>query len=133
MQVERRKFLEYLAVASVAPASVLTGSQGAKDMYGLIAKLTIVPGKREEMIRILRESAADMPGCLSYITAKETTDENVIWVTEVWDSVSSHDASLSLPSVKNSISQARAIVSSFDKIAVTSPAWGVGLEPGHTH
>ena len=41
-------------------------------MYGLIVKLTIVPGKRDEMIRILWESAADMPGCLSYIVAKDS-------------------------------------------------------------
>jgi hypothetical protein len=31
-------------------------------MYGLIAKLTVVPGGREEMIGILKENAADMAG-----------------------------------------------------------------------
>jgi len=111
----------------------VAGSQGANDMYGLIVKLTAVPGKREELIRILRESAGDMPGCLSYVVAKDSAEENTLWVTEVWDSVTRHDASLSLPSVKNAIPQAKAIVLSFDKIAVTSPAWGVGLEPGHAH
>jgi quinol monooxygenase YgiN len=102
-------------------------------MYGLVVKLTAVHGKREELIRILRESAGDMPGCLSYVVAKDSTDGYTLWVTEVWDSVTSHDASLSLPSVKNAIPQAKAIVSSFDKIAVTSPVWGVGLEPSHAH
>jgi quinol monooxygenase YgiN len=96
-------------------------------MYGLIVKLTVVPGTREEMIGILRESAVDMPGCVSYIVAKDSAEENTIWVTEVWDSAASHDASLSLPSVKNAIPRAKAIVSSFNKVAVTSPAWGVGL------
>jgi quinol monooxygenase YgiN len=100
--------------------------QGANDMYGLIVKLTIVAGKREEMIRILKESAANMPGCFSYVVAKDAADENVLWVTEVWDSAASHDASLSLPSVKNAIPQAKEIVSAFDKIAVTTPVWGVG-------
>jgi hypothetical protein len=38
-----------------------------------------------------------MPGCLSCIVAKDSADENVIWVTEVWDSIASHDALLSLP------------------------------------
>ena len=59
--------------------------------------------------------------------AKDSADENSIWVTEVWDSVASHDASLSLPSVKNAIPQAKGIISSFEKIAVTSPVWGAGL------
>ena len=98
-------------------------------MYGLIAKLTIVPGKREDMIHILRESAADMPGCLSYVVAKDASDENVLWVTEVWDGQASHEASLSLPAVKNAIPQARGIVSNFEKAAVTTPVWGVGLPP----
>jgi len=65
MQVDRRKFLQYLAVARAVPASVLAGSQGVQDMYGLIVKLTIIPGKREEMIKILREGAVEMPGGVS--------------------------------------------------------------------
>lgn len=96
-------------------------------MYGLIVKLTVIPGRREEMIGILRESAADMPGCFSYVVAEDSADENAIWVTEVWDSAASHDASLALPAVKNAIPRAKAIVANFEKIAATSPVWGVGL------
>ena len=102
-------------------------------MYGLIVKLTVAPGKREEMIRILKESAAHMPGCFSYVVAKDSADENVLWVTEVWESATSHDASLSLPSVKNAIPQAKQIVSAFEKIAVTAPVSGVGPPPAHFH
>jgi len=94
-------------------------------MWGMIVKVTLVPGKRAEMIAILKESAADMPGCLSYIVAKDAADENAIWVTEVWDSMASHDASLSLPAVKRAKSRAKAIVSNFEKITVTNPVWGV--------
>jgi len=72
-------------------------------MYGLIVKLIAVPGKRDEMIAILKESAANMPGCVSYVLAKDSSDENLVWVTEVWESAASHDASLSLPSVKNAM------------------------------
>jgi quinol monooxygenase YgiN len=96
-------------------------------MWGLIAKITVLPSKREEMIEILRESAANMPGCLSYVVAKDAADENTIWVTEVWDSEASHDVSLSLPAVKNAIPRGKAAVSNFERIAVTSPVWGVGL------
>ena len=99
-------------------------------MYGLIAKLTTVAGKREEMIAMLKESAADMPGCLSYIVAKDAADANVVWVTEAWDSQASHDASLSLPAVKQAIPRARAIVANFERIGQTSPVWGVGLPSG---
>ena len=73
-----------------------------------------------------------MPGCLSYIVAKDATDET-IWVTEVWDSMASHEASLSLPAVKNAIPRGKAMVSNFEKIAVTNPVWGAGLPPAHAH
>lgn len=96
-------------------------------MYGLIVKMTIVPGKRDEMILILKDSAADMAGCLSYVVAKDTADENALWVTEVWDSSASHDASVSLPRVKNAIPQTKPLVTNLEKIAATNPVWGQGL------
>ncbi|MBV9500290.1 MAG: antibiotic biosynthesis monooxygenase [Acidobacteriaceae bacterium] len=96
--MDRRRFLEYLGAITVTP--VLAGSQEASGMYGLIARITVHPGKRDEMIDVLRGSAADMPGCFGYVVANDSADENVLWVTEVWDSLGSHDASLSLPTVK---------------------------------
>ena len=125
MQIERRTFLECLVAVTFMP--VLAGSQEASGMWGFIAKVTLFPGKRDEMIGVLKESAADMPGCLSYVVAKDAAHENTIWVTEVWDSVASHDASLSLPAVKNAIPRGKALVSNFERIAVTSPVWGAGL------
>jgi quinol monooxygenase YgiN len=66
------------------------------EMYGLISKITAVAGKREELIAILLYSISDMPGCLSYIVARDTTDAGSIWVTEAWDNQASHEASLVL-------------------------------------
>jgi quinol monooxygenase YgiN len=123
--------LEYLGAVALTP--VLTGSQEVSGMWGLIAKITLVPGKRDEMIEILKESAADMPGCLSYVVAKDAVDEDTIWVTEVWDSMASHDASLSLPAVKNAIPRGKTMISNFERIAVTSPVWGAGLRAAHAH
>jgi quinol monooxygenase YgiN len=129
--MERRTFVERLA--AVMLTSGLACSQEASGMWGMIVKITLVPGKRAEMIAILKESAADMQGCLSYIVAKDAANENAIWVTEVWDSMASHDASLSLPAVKRAIPRAKVIVSNFEKIAVTNPVWGVKLPATHPH
>jgi hypothetical protein len=63
--MDRRTFLEYLG--AVALTAVLTGSQEASSMWGLIAKITLLPGRRDEMVEILKESAARMPGCLSCV------------------------------------------------------------------
>jgi quinol monooxygenase YgiN len=129
--MDRRAFLEYLAAATLT--SVLAGFQEARGMWGMIAKITVLPGRRDEITRILKESAPDMQGCLSYVVAKDAADENTIWVTDVWDSMASHDASLSLPAVKNAMPRAKAVVSNFERIAVTSPVWGVGLPATHAH
>jgi len=122
---ECEEILEYLGAVAVTP--VLTGSQEASGMYGLIVKITVHPGKRDEMIDVLKGSAGNMPGCLSYVVTKDSVDENALWVTEVWDSLASHDASLSLPAVKDAIPKGKALVSNFEKVAVTTPVWGAGL------
>ena len=94
-------------------------------MYGLIAKLTALPGKRDEFISIVSAATGDMPGCFSYVMAKDAADENTIWVTEVWDSEKSHDASLSLAVVRDAIVRARPLIANFEKVASTTPVAGV--------
>jgi quinol monooxygenase YgiN len=96
-------------------------------MYGLIGKMTAVPGKRDELISILLEGVATMPGCLSYIVAKETADANAIWITEAWDSKASHEASLSLPPVKEAVAKGRPLIAGFSDRVVTTPVGGTGL------
>ena len=54
-------------------------------MYGLIGKMRAKPGEREALIRIILQSCDTMPGCLSYVVARDLGDADVIWVTEVWD------------------------------------------------
>jgi quinol monooxygenase YgiN len=80
--------------------SAALAAEGGKTMYGLIAKITTIPGKRDEMIALLKTSAAGMPGCLRYVVANDSANENILWVTEVWDTLANHDASLSLPQAK---------------------------------
>jgi quinol monooxygenase YgiN len=127
MKIGRRTFLQCLTAAMVTIAPGLAGPQGASVMYGLIAKLTAVPGKRDELIAILEKGTKDMPGCLSYILAKDARDENIIWVTEIWDSAASHDASLSLAAVKESIAQGKPLIAGFERVAVTNPVGGIGF------
>ncbi len=103
-------------------------------MFGLIGKMTASPGKRDELVAILVEGVADMPGCLSYIVAEDTTDANAIWITEAWESETSHEASLSLPAVKEAIAKARPLIAGFGDRVVTTPVGGPGLRrPNRAH
>jgi quinol monooxygenase YgiN len=96
-------------------------------MFGLIGKMTAAPGKRDELIAVLLDAVDNMPGCLTYIVAKDTNDANAIWITEVWDGQASHEASLSLPSVKQSIAKGRPLIAGFGDRVVTTPVGGFGL------
>ena len=92
-------------------------------MWGMIAKITAVPAKRAEMIAILKESAAKMPGCISYVVAEDAGAEDVLWVTEVWQSEQDHDTSLGLRQVQEAMPRAQPLIANFERIAVTSPVW----------
>lgn len=96
-------------------------------MYGLIGKIKVVPGQCDALIAILLEGTSGMPGCFSYVIAKDLTDADAIWITEVWDSQDSHRASLSLPSVQQAIARGKPLISGFGERFETQPVGGHGL------
>lgn len=96
-------------------------------MYGLIGKMLATPDNRDALAAILLEGIAGMPGCLSYIVAQDPTSPDALWVTEVWASQTEHQASLSLPSVRAAIAQARPIIAGFGERFETTPVGGQGL------
>lgn len=96
-------------------------------MYGLIVKLTVVSGKRDEVLALLTESSADMPGCFGYVIAKDAANADVLWVTEVWESQAAHDASLTLRAVQAIIPTVKPLIANLEKIATTEPFAGVTI------
>jgi quinol monooxygenase YgiN len=120
------------AVAALATFPALLPAAGAAlqeqtSMYGLIGKMRCVPGKRDELIAILTEGTAAMPGCLSYVIAKDAADADALWITEAWDSAASHKASLSLPAVRQAIAKGRPLIAGFGERFETEPVGGLGL------
>ena len=96
-------------------------------MYGLIGKMTAVAGQRDALASILLQVTGEMPGCLSYVIAKDPTDGDALWVTEVWDSAESHRASLGLPGVQAAIAEGRPLIAGFSDRVETEPIGGQGL------
>jgi quinol monooxygenase YgiN len=133
MSITRRDFVATAgatALAIVGPSYATTKASTA--MYGLIAKMKIVPGQRDALVSILLEGLRGMPGCLSYIVAQDPTDPDAIWVTEAWDNKDSHRASLSLPSVQQAISRGRPLIAGFGERFETIPIGGQGLGIGRS-
>ncbi len=96
-------------------------------MYGIIGQMTAVPGQRDALAAILMRGTAAMPGCLSYIIATDPADANALWITEVWDTAASHQASLSLPAVQAAIAAGRPLIAAFGQRIETIPLGGTGL------
>jgi quinol monooxygenase YgiN len=115
-------------LASFAPVTLLTAKAGDEGaMYGLIGKIMAVPGQRDSLAQVLLEGSHAMPGCLSYVVALDPTDSNAIWVTEVWESQGSHQASVKLPAVQSAIAKGRSMIAGFGDRVVTQPVGGHGL------
>jgi quinol monooxygenase YgiN len=133
--IERRALLAGgLALAAVAAPSLTQAeeerTQMDKGMYGLIGQMKAASGKRDELVAILSESTDGMPGCLSYIVAKDAADADALWIAEVWTDKDSHAASLQLPAVQAAIAKARPIIAGFGHRFETVPVGGVGAGRG---
>ena len=96
-------------------------------MYGLIGKMKVIPGQRDSLASILIDGVSGMPGCLSYIVARDPADADALWITEAWIDEASHKASLSLPSVQHAISIGRPLITGFGERFETVPVGGHGL------
>ncbi len=96
-------------------------------MFGLIGKMTATPGNRAALAKILLEGTKDMPGCLSYIIAEDPSNEEDLWITEVWESQEQHEASLSLPAVQRAIAEGRHMIAGMSNRTETIPLGGAGL------
>jgi quinol monooxygenase YgiN len=91
-------------------------------MYGLIVRLTSVSGRRAELIDVLGgDDSHTVAGCLSFIVAEDPFNEDVLWITEVWESEASHKASLELPPSRVGLPAIETLVARHERIAVTKP------------
>jgi quinol monooxygenase YgiN len=131
MKLGRREFVATTVGAGAYALFARTETViGGSKMYGLIGSMTAVDGKRDELIKILLDGVSGMPGCLSYVVAKDPKDVNGIWITEVWASKESHAASLKLPSVQAAIAKGKPLIAKFGSYNETEPIGGHGLSKG---
>ncbi len=129
--MHRREFV-LMSTAFVFGTEVRVSNDqtGQEGMYGLIGKIIAVEGSRDELAAVLLEGISGMPGCLSYVVAKDSEDPDALWVTEVWQTQESHEASLSRPSVQEVIQRGRPLIAGFGERYITTPLGGLGLHQG---
>ncbi len=82
-------------------------------MYAMTGKLTAQDGKRNALTGILKRAAdlvRRMDGCHAYIVCEDLSAESTVWVFEVWDDKTAHDASLKDDRVRSLIAEAMPIL-----------------------
>lgn len=68
-----------------------------EHIYGLHGSLKAIEGKGSHLAGLLLKASevlASVEGCRLYMISIDAHDENLIWVTEAWDSKENHTASL---------------------------------------
>ena len=78
MATTRRQVMLAGGYVVVAATSGCATASGGQTMYGVIGKALTKPGERDAFIAILLEGTGSMPGCLSYVVAKDPTDASAV-------------------------------------------------------
>ncbi len=82
-------------------------------MYLLQGKLKAKEGKAEELANILLEASklvSTANGCKLYVIGKDKAEQNVVYVTEIWERKQDHDDSLNVEGVRELIRSAMPIL-----------------------
>jgi quinol monooxygenase YgiN len=101
--------------------------------YGYIGSMRTREGHRDDVIEILLSGADGLlaAGCQLYAVCIDPADAEVIWVSEIWDSAESHDASLQLPATRAAIGRAMPLLTGEFTRQELMVVGGVGVtEPG---
>ncbi len=100
------------------------------DHYALINKMTVKPGKRDEVIAILLESGKpfnDNPSCLLYLVYKDASDPDAIWVEDVWANQEDHTAAMSTPEMRAYVTRCVPLLAGMPEQIDVELAGGKGL------
>ncbi len=125
--IDRRSFTASVGATAFVVLGGCASEEGLTEMYGLISKMIAQNEKRDELISILLVGTKDMPGCLSYVISKDTSDKNGLWISEVRRNKGDHQASLASETVKAAISKGKPLIAGFGDRIETIPVGGHGL------
>lgn len=72
-------------------------------MHGLINRFVAHPGQRDAAMSAMLRDVGPLPGCLSFVVARDAGHPDAFWMTEVWESRATHAASIERPGVTESL------------------------------
>lgn len=99
--------------------------------FGLTGKLIAQPGKRGELVDHLLEGAdllEEHEACELYAVGITPSEDDAVWITEIWRSQADHDASLALEGVRELIHRARPLMARVAEPITVTVVGGKGLK-----
>jgi len=97
--------------------------------FAMFGQLIAQPGQRDELARLMLESAETlqgMEGCIYYIISESVDEPDALWISELWESEEAHAASLKNESVLAVIQRCRPLIAGVKPVKVR-PIGGKGL------
>jgi quinol monooxygenase YgiN len=93
------------------PVLPMTGQEaGRRADYGLVIQYKAKPGKRDELMAIMRDGLPAMAGSTAWLIAADKADPDGIWVMEYWIDEAAHDRALASPRGKAEVARGQALV-----------------------
>lgn len=100
------------------------------NKFSLFGKFTVQEGERDTMVDILLEAAdslKDIPECEVYLVNISESEQNAVYVYEVWSNENAHQASLTLEATKTLIERAKPIITGMERISTLKTMGGKGI------
>ncbi len=95
-----------------------------------LGKLITQPGQRDALVDVLLQAAdllKDTAGCELYVINTSQTEEDAVWVMELWIDADAHAASLTRDDVRALIGKAVPLLAGRPERIDLTPVGGVGL------
>lgn len=127
--VDRRQLVLGTTLLSLLGGAPAVGADAPHESYGSVGRIKAKPGRRDALAALVIGATSGMPGCRAYVVSEDLGDPDALWVFEAWDSKAAHDASLSLPAIREAIAKGRPLIAQFDngaELRVLSMATGAG-------
>lgn len=96
----------------------------------VMAKIPCQPGKRDEAVTGLQpmlDHVEGEPGTLQYVLLKDSTDENLLWMYEVYADQAAFDAHAGSDAMKSLGHALGGVLAGRPELIFTTPVGGKGL------
>ena len=114
MTMLRRDLALAAAAAALGDAALATpGHAAARPGYQVLSQITAVPGKRDQLAKVMTEGSRGLAGCIAYVIAADPDDPQSLWITELWADRASHERSLRTEQVATAIARGRPLMVGF--------------------